>query len=297
MSDLSARAERAVAAAVAAGRSIGVTGTDPKVLHDMFSVVVHLAPEPVVVRVPVVLPNGLEHQDTRQRRELAAVTWLAERGHPVVPPAHREPVQLDGFSMTLWQLVDDPGGEPDYVRGVQRTAPLHAALRDYPGDLPFLAPIGSFVPDGLLWLEEHPDLFGEDDLARARAEWELVAPVVTARAAFEAAFPGADLQPIHGDSPPFNQIGDRSADFEDVTMGPVEWDLTLVGPDLAAVYDAAALPLGLRALDQRVLRVLDTVRMLQVIASLSLTPQLPALASGLAQPIDMWRTMPRLTVI
>jgi len=77
----------------------------------------------------------------------------------------------------------------------------------------------------------------------------------------------------------------------------VEWDLTLVGPDLGAVYDAAAAEVGLRPLNARVMRVLDTARMLQVVASLALTPQLPALAEGLAQPIDMWRSMPRLTAL
>ncbi|TWP52683.1 phosphotransferase [Lentzea tibetensis] len=301
MSDLSTRTDRAVAAAVAAGRTIGVTSTEPKVLHDVFSVVVHLAPEPVVVRVPVVLPSSLQSdlaaQAVRQSDELAVVSWLASNGHPVVPPAHGEPVQLDGFSMTLWQLVDVPEGEPDYVKNVGLTPSLHAALRDYPGSLPFLSPLGGYIPDSLGLLEKQPELIGAEDLARARAEWEVVAPVLTSHDAFTAAFPEVTVQPIHGDSPPFNLIGERFSDFEDATLGPVEWDLTLVGPDLGAVYDAAAVELGLRPLDERVLRVLDVARMLQVVSCLALVPQLPMLADGLQQPLAAWRAMPQLTAV
>ncbi|MGW7639242.1 hypothetical protein [Streptomyces decoyicus] len=48
--------------------------TDATVLQDVFSVVVHLAPSPVVVRVPTVLPSyaDLDIQAARQRVELDA---------------------------------------------------------------------------------------------------------------------------------------------------------------------------------------------------------------------------------
>ena len=51
-----ARTARAVGAAAAAGRQLGLEVREPRVLYDVFSVVVHLAPSPVVVRVPTVLP-------------------------------------------------------------------------------------------------------------------------------------------------------------------------------------------------------------------------------------------------
>ena len=54
--EIAARTSRAVAAATAAARDLGLAVDDPRVLYDVFSVVVHLAPEPVVVRVPTVLP-------------------------------------------------------------------------------------------------------------------------------------------------------------------------------------------------------------------------------------------------
>ncbi|MEU4345573.1 hypothetical protein AB0H00_30705 [Nocardia sp. NPDC023852] len=53
--ELAARTSRALDAAVDAGRGLGLTVTNATVLHDVFSVVVHLAPSPVVVRVPTVV--------------------------------------------------------------------------------------------------------------------------------------------------------------------------------------------------------------------------------------------------
>lgn len=52
---LADRTSAAVGAAVAAGRDLGLTVTDAAVLHDLFSVVVHLAPAPVVARIPTVV--------------------------------------------------------------------------------------------------------------------------------------------------------------------------------------------------------------------------------------------------
>ncbi|PRC52950.1 phosphotransferase, partial [Mycobacterium sp. ITM-2017-0098] len=46
--ELAERTRRAAEAAVAAGRELGLRVERAKVLHDVFSVVVHLEPEPVV---------------------------------------------------------------------------------------------------------------------------------------------------------------------------------------------------------------------------------------------------------
>lgn len=86
---VAARTDRARDAAAAAGRDLGLTITEPQVLYSVFSVIVHLAPSPVIVRVPTVLPAWTtpEQQLGTQRRELAVAAWLADRGFPVVPPA------------------------------------------------------------------------------------------------------------------------------------------------------------------------------------------------------------------
>ncbi|WP_324192607.1 phosphotransferase [Nocardia transvalensis] len=304
---LADRTSRALDAAVAAGRGLGLTVTDATVLHDVFSVVVHLVPSPVVVRVPTVAPSylDLEAQATRQQAELDVVTWLAEQGTPVIPPSPlvpREPVQRNGFSMTFWQFVEqDNSVEPDYEHNCRLVADLHAALRDYPGDLPFLsAAEPRMVEDGLAALEAHPDLIGPADLGRARREWEVLEPVVRSRAAFEAAFPGIDLQPIHGDAPAANIVttsgGALYADFELVSLGPVEWDLAFFGPACEAAYNSAAHRRGSRRLDERVLRFVNAVGMSRTVACLALVPQLPMLEEALKPSIEQWRTAPPFAV-
>jgi hypothetical protein len=302
--DLAARTDRAVAAAAASGRDVGLTVAEPRVLYDVFSVVVHLVPAPVVVRVPTVLPRTVtadpDAQVAQQRLELDVAGWLADRGHPVVPPSplvSREPIWRDGFSMTFWQFVEQvPDAGPDTNRRSEITAQLHAALREYPGELPFLVPLDASIPDGLAQLEYQPDLLAPADLDRAWREWAMLEPLACSQAAVEAAFPGAGVQPVHGDAPFYNVIptpkGELCSDFEHVTLGPVEWDLAFAGPEGQAAYDAAATRLGLRPLNERLLRVMESARMLQVVACLALVPQLPMLAEGLRPSLEQWRTTP-----
>jgi hypothetical protein len=52
---------------------------------------------------------------------------------------------------------------------------------------------------------------------------------------------------------------------------------------------AAATQLGLRPLDQKLLSVMESARMLQLIACLALAPQLPVLADGLRPMLEQWR--------
>ncbi|MEX3106718.1 MULTISPECIES: phosphotransferase [unclassified Streptomyces] len=294
-----ARTSAALGAAVAAGRELGLTVTDARVLHDLFSVVVHLAPAPVVVRIPTVLPQpadpaALAH---RQRDELAVTHWLDRQGVPVIAPSPlvpREPVQRDGFSMTFWTYVpENRDAEPDYVANAESTAALHAALRGYPGRLEFLS---AADPDFVTRSLADPVLIEAADLDRARREWRVLEPLVRSRAAFEARFPGIALQAVHGDSPPANIFagvdGDLYADFELVTLGPVEWDLAALGPEHRDAYDRGARNAGTRTLNEDVLRFVDAVGMLRVVATLTLAPQLPELMEYLMPAVEHWRTLP-----
>lgn len=297
------RTAAAVDAAVGAGRDLGLTVTDATVLHDLFSVVVHLAPSPVVVRVPTVLAHceDLGSQARRQQAELDVTRWLADRGTPVIPPSPlvpRQPVQRDGFSMTFWQFVEeDRDKEPDYVANSESIADLHAAMRAYPGRLSFLsAAEPRFITESLALLGKRPGLLGPADLDRARREWQVLEPLVRSRAAFEEAFPGIDLQPIHGDCPAANIFsgvdGDLYADFELVTLGPVEWDLVALGPDLESAYNRGARRNGMRPLNEDVLRFVNAVGMLRAVTLLTLTPQLPSLMEYVKPAIDRWQTTP-----
>ncbi|MEU5980431.1 aminoglycoside phosphotransferase family protein [Streptomyces sp. NPDC047315] len=300
---LADRTAAALGAAVSAGRDLGLSVADARVLHDVFSVVVHLAPAPVVVRIPVVLPSYADpdFQARRQRTELAVTRWLHDNGCPVIPPSPlvpQEPVVRDGFSMTFWQYVEeDRGREPDYVANAESTADLHAALRAYPGELEFLAAAEPrFVTDGLAALDGLPGLVSAADLDRARREWEVLEPLVSSRAAFEEAFPGVDLQPIHGDSPPANIFpgvnGDLYADFELVTLGPVEWDLAALGPEHHGAYDRGARRHGARPLNEDALNFVNAVGMLRAVSCFALAPQLPVLPEYLQPAVEHWRTLP-----
>ncbi|MEU3449313.1 aminoglycoside phosphotransferase family protein [Streptomyces thermolilacinus] len=297
------RTSAAVGAAVAAGRGLGLTVAEPTVLHDVFSVVVHLAPSPVVARVPTVLPR---HDDLatiarRQQDELDVTRWLADQGVPVIAPSSlvpREPVQRDGFSMTFWPFIEENRDkEPDYVANAESVAHLHAALRAYPGRLQFLSAADpEFIADSLTRLDRHPDLLGPDELDRARREWKVLEPLTRSRSAFEARFPGVELQPLHGDSPPANIFhamdGDLYADFELVTLGPVEWDLAALGPEHQAAYNRGARRNGTRPLDEGVLAFVNALGMLRVIAALTLVPQLPELMEHLKPAVEHWQTTP-----
>ncbi|WP_434445689.1 phosphotransferase [Lentzea sp. E54] len=297
--DIANRTAAATRAAVAAGRELGLEITEGKVLYELFSVVVHLAPAPVVARIPTVLPHTttLDSLAKRQQQELDVAQWLHDQGTPVIPPSPlvpREPVQKDGFSITFWPFADeDKSSEPDYVKNSELTADLHKALKDYPGELEFLSSAEPrFVREGLQRLEGQ-DIVAPADLQRAQAEWEVLEPLVSDADEFRGRFPGVDLQPIHGDSPPANifasTTGPLFSDFELITYGPVEWDLAGLGPELEAAYDRGARKNGLRELDREVLRFVNAVGAIRVIAYLSCADQLPAMVEFMQPFINQWR--------
>jgi hypothetical protein len=297
--DIAKRTNAAKEAAVAAGRELGLEIAEGRVLYELFSVVVHLAPSPVVARIPTVLPHTatLEDLAERQQRELDVARWLHDQGTPVIPPSDLidKPVRKNGFSITFWPFTDeDKSQEPDYVRNSELTADLHKALRDYPGDLGFLSSAEpGFVTEALDRLEHQPDIVDPADLARAKREWQVLEPLVSDEEAFRGEFPGIDLQPIHGDAPPANIFASTSgplfSDFELVTRGPAEWDLAALGPELEAAYNRGATRNGLRTLDPAVLRFVNAVGAIRVIAYLSCADQLPAMVEFMKPFIDQWR--------
>ncbi|WP_109474555.1 phosphotransferase [Ornithinimicrobium cavernae] len=303
--ELTARTTVATEAAFNAATDLGLLVEETRVLHDAFSLVLHLHPSPVVVRIPLVLPPGTtpEALVLRQRRELDVADWLAREGVPAVRPSPLvplDPVREDDFTMTFWELVDVAEDHEPYAAADHAVcAALHAALAAYPGVLPFLSPFNEGLPAMMEALEGSPHLT-DDDLDRAHAEWHALQPVLSSAKAFRERFPEADLQPIQGDAPSHNVIRSTKGlvfgDFEDVCLGPVEWDLAGHGPEAAAAYDEAAGPLGMRTIDPDVQRVMDAARSLQAVASFSLVPQLPVLEQGLQLPLRAWRESPPLVL-
>lgn len=297
------RTDRARKAALAAARELDLTVTEPVVLHDLFSVVVHLAPAPVVARIPTVLPPGTSPHDLslRQQHELDATQWLHEQGTPVLTPSPlvpRKPLQRDGFSLTFWtHEQEEHAAEPDYAANTGHIPALHRALRDYPGELPFLSAADpKSMSEELTRLEHHPDLIEATDLARAQREWQLIEPLVSSRERFGKAFPGAELQPIHGDCPPANIFngtnGPLYSDFELICRGPIEWDLAGLPDELVDTYDRSARNQGLRELDRDVLGFVNAVGRLRIVATLALVPQLPELGHYLTPAVQQWKQGP-----
>jgi hypothetical protein len=299
VSTAAARRERAVAAAVTAGRAAGLDVRAPEVLYDVFSVVVHLAPAPVVVRVPTVLPPTVRADPAAQlaqmATELAVTRWLADRGFPAVRPAAEHPWVEDGLAMTAWQLVtttEEPVADETAGTAVAR---LHAALADCPVPLPWWFPLDASIADGIGRLG---GLLPEDDVARAHAEWALLRPLAEDPAAFAATFPDAYVQPVHGDAPFYNLLptaeGPVASDLEHVHRGLREWDLAGAGPGVLDGYRAEAERLGQPALQERLLAVAERGRELQLLAVLHLDAELPGLLAGLAPMVQSWRERPPL---
>lgn len=205
-------------AAVAVAREAGLDVREPRLLRDLTNVLVHLAPEPVVARVPMTF--------TRVRgrgwieRELELTEYLAGAGAAVAGPCRSVdpgPHERDGYLVTLWEYVEhDPERPLDARRAGEALREVHDLLAAAPAHglehFAWLDEIETLV--GLLGLSpEERSLFREGlDASRARVEGLDVA-----------------LQPIHGDAHRGNVLrgpaGPLWSDFENLCLGPRELDL------------------------------------------------------------------------
>jgi Phosphotransferase enzyme family len=298
--DLKERTAHAVLAAAGAARELGLDVRTTVIVHDFFSVVVRLVPAPVVVRVRKNLSQDLAvHAEVaRQQRELDVAAWLDARGVPVVAPTPlvpRAPVVRDGFAMTFWTAADLAWNHTPYrTENTSHVARLHEALREYPAvDLPFLSPVTNALPTCLDILENTPGVLPDAEVDRLRRDWTMLAPAIATPASFLGACPGAAVQVIHGDAPASNMIrtktGLRYADFEDICVGPIEWDLAMSNAGAIRSYDAAASRLGLRRVDPGVLSLMTAARLMLMVAAFAFVPQLPLLANALQPSLTAWR--------
>ena len=135
----------AVSAAVAVAGRFGVRCTDPEVLHDGSSVLVHLRPAPVVAKVAASTPAVRPDNAAWLQRELDVVRFLAGRGVPVMAPSPEVPPVVhhgDGQVMSFWRYLSPIPGRPGEETIGSMLRDLHAELRGYPAQLPFLALLG-----------------------------------------------------------------------------------------------------------------------------------------------------------
>lgn len=221
----------AVRAALAVTTRLGLPAEDPEVLHERSNVLVRLGP--LVARVPATtrLARG---GPAWQERDVAVSRFLTERGVRVVSPSTDPPAGphfAAGLPVTLWHHTPhDPDHRyaPDIV--ARSLAQLHAALREYPGELPRRGPLA--------------------DMERVLGRYDLdgAAPRLRAELArVEATLPDGPAQPLHGDAHPGNLIATAAGpcwlDFEDTWHGPLGWDLgTLArqgGQEYLAAYPGA----------------------------------------------------------
>ncbi|MFL6236059.1 MAG: phosphotransferase family protein [Thermoanaerobaculia bacterium] len=234
---------RALAAAVAVARAHSVHSTDPAILAARSNLIVHLRPAPVVARVA--LGTAILRPDVREwfGREVAVAGFLAGQGVGVVPPSEEVPPgphEQDGLILSFWRLVQaDPERQTSVAEAARSLQEMHRALRNFPGELPYLAsPLGE-VPRLLDRIERLGDL-APADLARLRDAHERLAPILRS--------PSRPAQTLHGDAHLRNLIATANGllwnDFEDTCSGPVDWDLACFCRQLPEGQEAALAAYG-----------------------------------------------------
>jgi hypothetical protein len=215
------RTRWALGVATAVARGQGLRVDDPRVLAEGYSVRVHVAPSPVVVRVPTLAADTRPPVRPWLERELAVTGWLVAQGAPVVAPApglDPGPHEHDGAVVSLWELVDvDPVPVAPAAYG-RALGDLHAVLDGYAGELPVLPGPWTDVEVGLAACEAR-GLLDADDLALCRRTRDRLGHLRT-----------AGTRVVHGDSHTGNLLRTRDGrllwnDWEDVGRGPAEWDL------------------------------------------------------------------------
>lgn len=184
---------------------------EPVVVRDLTNVLVHLAPAPVVARVPVTLARlrGPAWEELVVR----LATFLADEGAPVVAPSRvlpPGPHAADGLTVSFWEHVDHDPDRFDAAVAGRSLRDLHDALSRWPLELPRFERLREIegVLDGL------PPSGHVDVLRAAHARLGET---------------GLPARPLHGDAH-FNNLlwsadGPLWTDLENACSGPPEYDL------------------------------------------------------------------------
>lgn len=198
----------AVAASVAVGRRLGLPIDEPVVVADGYSVRVRLGPAVtrVLTRARILRGEALPWLS----REVEVVSWLAPAGAAVVPTwSDPGPFIAEGLEVTLWAWAEHSGSAVGQAAYGALLGELHAVLARYPGDPPTLAGPITDVTSALA--------ISRDPVLHEAAANLLPLALTWPR------------RPLHGDAHTGNILvtrdGPRWTDFEDVCVGPVEWDL------------------------------------------------------------------------
>ena len=219
----------AVLAAVSAAAALGVTGVEPAILADGANVIVHLAPSPLVAKVPASTAAVRPGIEAWLSRELDLAVFLTAAGAPVMAPSAEVPAKVHhagGRAMSFWTyLRPSDAGPPDEATIGSMLRDLHAVLRTYPARLPPLGPLAD-IPVFLArrqTLRTSPSLVSDADAAALAEAFGRLTGELTAASA------NTPVQPLHGDAGAGNLMAADGQwvwhDFEDACSGPVAWDL------------------------------------------------------------------------
>jgi hypothetical protein len=249
----------AVRAAVAVAARLGVACSEPEVLADGANIIVRLSPAPVVAKVAASTTAVRADVAAWLQRELDVALFLGGAGIPVTLPAGDLPATVcrgDGHVMSFWAYLEPSGPWPPAEETVgAMLRDLHAALRDYPGSPPVMAPLGD-IP---AFLARPLTLLSATDVAL------LIETFTRLTGDLDAA--SGSAQVLHGDAGVGNLMaaGGRWVwhDFEDSCTGPVAWDLaaTTASPllDRARILAAYGAPV-----DAALLRTCEQLRRLNL---------------------------------
>jgi hypothetical protein len=210
-------------------RSCGFDVHQPLNLRSTNNVVVWLSPSPVVAKI------SEEHD--RAGRELAVAKELVELVAPVVPPVDlgvEQPVIIEEKAVTFWRYEpQDDVLKPNAGQIAECLFRLHfelASMRDRAVFPSFGDPAMSAVR-----ALERPD-FAPD---LAEVDRALLRKTLIDGIARLANMTGRE-QVIHGSPHRFNILVvdevPKFIDFETVELGPLEWDLAHLEPEVADLY-------------------------------------------------------------
>ncbi|HVE63845.1 MAG TPA: aminoglycoside phosphotransferase family protein [Mycobacteriales bacterium] len=226
---------------------LGLPTDDAIVVAEGYSVRVRLDPAPVLTRV-VTAGRILRGEPLPwMEREVAVCSYLAAAGASIVAPwSGGGPYAALGLEVSLWEWME-PRPQPvsAEVYGAL-LKDLHDALGGYVADLPTLVgPLTDIAAAQCV----------SDNRILHRAADRLVPLALT--------WP---RRPLHGDAHLGNVLhtsaGPRWIDFEDVCVGPVEWDLA------SRTVTAAMVDAYPGELDRERLEECRDLRNLQVLAAL-----------------------------
>ena len=198
-------------------------------LRSTNNVVVWFSPSLIVAKISTDYDRAV--------RELAVVRALVDRAAPVVPPVDlgiEQPASIDGKAVTFWRYEpQDSAVELDAAQIAEYLFLLHsklASVRDLSAFPSFTDPLKS-AADALERREFAPELVKADRalLRRTLVDGMSRLPKMTGHE-----------RVIHGSPHRFNILvvdaAPRFIDFETVELGPVEWDLAHLEPEVADCY-------------------------------------------------------------